>query len=223
MKRGAKHPVLGYYIGGCSINDNYKLSHPNPFKYTSQLRNVKQLSSNKIKLIDNRSSISTMKFDGNLELTKSSPLTEMNKDQFFEAVSDNMNYFGLHTFFYLPFKGKMMNLIKNVHLFTIDTVTTEHESCINKPSVIQDLTGSKTTDSVQARFRCYDKFKKYDFSLSRLAIESLITLCLQEAVSVRFSHVQDFDFLPCQIYFMMILETCNFSLSMDVKEAEDFF
>ena len=57
MRRGAKHPVLGYYADGCPINDNYKLSQPNSFKYTSQLRNVKQLSSNETKLIDNRASL----------------------------------------------------------------------------------------------------------------------------------------------------------------------
>ena len=178
LKRGAEHPIFGYYVGGCPINEEYKLSRPNPFKYTSQLRNVKQLSNNETKLIDNRSSTSTMKFDGNLELTESSPSTEMNKDQFFEAVSDHVNLFGLHTFFYLPFEGKMMNLIKNVHLFTIDSVTAEHESRIDEPAIIQDSSGTETIDSAQARFRCYDEFEKYDFSLSRLAIESLITLCL---------------------------------------------
>ena len=109
MKRGAEHPVFGYYVGGCPINDNYQLSRPNPFKYTSQLQNVKQLLNNETKLINNHSSTSPMKFDGNLELTELSPLTEINKDQFFEAVSDTFNLFGLHTFFYLPFEGDGFN------------------------------------------------------------------------------------------------------------------
>ena len=56
-----------------------------------------------------------------------------------------------------------------------------------------------------------------------MAIESLITLRLREAVSTRFSHINDFDNLPGQIYFMMILETCNISISMDVTDAEQSF
>ena len=84
MRRSGKHPILGYYAGGCPINDNYKLSKMNPFKYTSQLRSVKQLSSNETRLIDDRASVSSMKFDGNLELNDSSPSTEMNKEQFFK-------------------------------------------------------------------------------------------------------------------------------------------
>ena len=112
MRRGGEHPILGHYAGGCSLKDDYSLSSQNPFKYSSQLRNIKQLSSNESKLIEDRASISSMKFDGNLELNDSSPSTEMNKDQFFQAVLDNINFYGLHTFFYLPFDGKMMSLIK---------------------------------------------------------------------------------------------------------------
>ena len=176
MRRGGNHPILGYYAGGCPINDNYKLSKMNPFKYTSQLRSVKQLLSNEMRLIDDCASVSSMKFDGNLELNDSSPSTEMNKEQFFQAVSDNINFYGLQTFFYLPFDSKMTYLVKNVHLFTIDSVTQEHESHLTEPSIIEDSTGTETSASSQARFRCYDEFKKYDFSLSRLVIKSLITL-----------------------------------------------
>ena len=223
MRRGGKHPILGHYAGGCPIDDNYKLSKINPFKYTSQLRTVKQLSSNETRLIDDRASVSSMKFDGNLELHESLPSTEMNKEQFFQAVSDNINFYGLQTFFYLPFDGKMRYLVKNIHLFTIDSVTQEHESRLIEPSVINDSNGTETFASTQARFRCYDEFEKYDFSLSRLAIKSLITLRLREAISIRFSHIDDFDSLPGNIYFMMVLETCNISLTMDIKEAENSF
>ena len=86
MRRGGRHPILGYYAGGCPINDDYKLLKVNPFKYTSQLRNVKQLSSNETKLIDDRASVSSMKFDRNLELNNSSPSTDMNKERFFKQI-----------------------------------------------------------------------------------------------------------------------------------------
>ena len=103
MRRGGKHPILGYYAGGCPINDNYELSRTNPFKYTSQLRSVKQLSSNETRLIDDRASVTSMKFDGSLELNESSPSTEMNKEQFFQAVSDNVNFLWSSNFLLLTF------------------------------------------------------------------------------------------------------------------------
>ena len=106
MRRGGRHPILGCYAGGCPINDNYKLSKMNPFKYTSQLRSVKQLSSNETRLIDVCASASSMKFDRNLELNNFSPSTKMNKEQFFQAVSNNVNFYGLQTFFYLPLTVK---------------------------------------------------------------------------------------------------------------------
>ena len=90
--------MLGYYAGSCPINDNYKLPEMNPFKYTSQLRSVKQLSSNKTRLTDDCASVSSMKFDGNLELNESSPSTKMNKEQFFPA--DNFYVYKL-SFTYL--------------------------------------------------------------------------------------------------------------------------
>lgn len=86
MRHGARHPSLGDYVGGCPLEDNYKLVNDHPFKYSSQLCNHKQLANNEKNLIKYRSSVSTMKFDGNLELNKQSPSTKMNKEQFFIRV-----------------------------------------------------------------------------------------------------------------------------------------
>ena len=84
IKRGGKHPVLGNYLGGSDLNGKYCLTKTNSYKFTSQLRSVKQLSANETKLREEQNSISTMKFDGKLELTNSSSLTEMDKEQFFQ-------------------------------------------------------------------------------------------------------------------------------------------
>ena len=78
MKRGGTHPVLGKYVGGSDLNDEYRLTKTNSYKFTSQLRNVKQLSANEGKLREERNSVSTMKFNGKLELSENSVSIKMN-------------------------------------------------------------------------------------------------------------------------------------------------
>ena len=85
IKRGGNHPVLGNYLGGSDLNHEYKLVKKNSYKYTSQLRMVKQLSVNEGKLREERNSILTMKFYGKLDLPESAGLTEMDKEHFFKA------------------------------------------------------------------------------------------------------------------------------------------
>ena len=63
----------------------------------------------------------------------------------------------------------------------------------------------------------------YDVGLSRLAIEACVSVSLREEIAIRFSHTPDFDELPGQIYFMMILETCHASASLDVKGAHESY
>ena len=222
IKRGGTHPVLGTYLGVSDLDNEYRLMKKNSYKFTSQLRTVKQLSANETKLREERNSISTMKFDGKLELSDSSRSTEIDKEQFFQSVQENINFYGLQTFFFLPdTSNQMRNLVKNTHLFTMQDVSKEHNSRLVEPTVVNDSSGSETAASVLARHRVYDEFELYDMALSRLAIEALLTVRLREEVRTRFSHVLDFEDLPGNIYFMMILETCNISASMDVKGAED--
>ena len=112
IKRGGTHPVLGNYLGGCELDNDYHLVNSNSYKYTSQLRTIKQLSANENKLREDRNSISILKFDGKLELTSSSSSKEMDKEQFFQGVRENINFYGLQTFFYLPdSSGQMRCLI----------------------------------------------------------------------------------------------------------------
>ena len=115
----------------------------------------------------------------------------------------------------------MRNLVKNTHLFTLEDVINEHDSRLTEPSAIVDLNGTETEESVLARHRAYDCYELYDMALSRLAIEALLTARLCDEIRTRFSHVADFEDLPGNIYFMMILETCNISVLMDVKGAQD--
>ena len=147
IKRGGKHPILGDSIGGASLTNDYKLSKPNPYKFTSQLRSIKQLSINESKLREERNNISTMKFDGNLELSESSSSTELDKEQFFQSVNENINFYGLQTFFFLPdSSGDMKSLMKNIHLFALDDVTNEHDSRLTEPPAIMNANGVETQD-----------------------------------------------------------------------------
>ena len=82
IKRGGNHPILGDYIGGADLDDKYCLIKNNSYRYTAQLRNIKQLSANQAKLMDERNSTTTMKFDGNLEPSKTNGSIEMSKEDF---------------------------------------------------------------------------------------------------------------------------------------------
>ena len=87
--------------------------------------------------------------------------------------------------------------------------------------VINDDNGVlEEASSVLSRLCAYDKFKLDDIALSRLAVEALLTVRLRDEIRTRYSHVSDFEDLLGNIYFMMILETCNILASMDVKGAE---
>ena len=84
-----------------------------------------------------------------------------------------------------------------------------------------DDKGVETAESVKACFRAYDSYELYDMALSRLAIEALLTARLRDEIRTRYSHISEFEDLPGNIYFMMLLETCNISASMDVQGAQE--
>ena len=71
----------------------------------------------------------------------------------------------------------------------------------------------ETLESIQDRFRTYDAYEKLlDVAFSCLLVESLVSPDFRDTVKHRFSHVIDFESLPGQIYFMMILDACNASV-----------
>ena len=102
-RRDGKHPIYREYLGGSELDDNYsqKISGIRSFKYPSQLRNIKQLSVNQKTLMDAKKDVSMLKFDGMLELKKDDS-SQLDKEQFITALSDEVKYYGLQTFFFLP-------------------------------------------------------------------------------------------------------------------------
>ena len=149
-----------------------------------------------------------LKFDGKLEISSNQDLglKELDKEQFLDAVKEHVTYYGLQSFFCLPHAGKMRSLIDNLHLFTLEDVQLEYESRLIEPSIVLDATGiSETPDSRNARFRSFDKYELCDRSLSRLAVDSLVTVAFHRIIAVRFSHVEIFDLLPGQTYLTIVL------------------
>ena len=225
--RGGKHPIHGIYLGGSSLKDDYSLKRLNSYKYTTQLRSSKQSASSERALMDSRDSSSIIKFDGKLELSTSLTTipTELDKDEFIKSLKDKVSYYGLQTFFYLPgSNGTMLSLLDHAHSFSLQDVIAEFQDRSRTPKTEfePDLI-TETKLSIASRLKSYDEYEQYDFALSRLVVESIVTTSFRRKVETRFSHEDDFDDLPGQVYFMMILEACNASASLDIDGATNKF
>ena len=225
-KRGGIHRSYGLFLGGSALDDKYQLINARPYKYTTQLRNPKQLASIEKTLMTARNDASSIKFNGKLELTGGTTETaELDKEQFIAALKDKVKFHGMQNVFYmLNAQGKMTSLLDDYHEFTVEEVIVEHESrSKSEPAAITDVNGDETSESETDRFRCYDDYEFDDIALSRLIVESLLTQSFREKLEVRFSHYDDFDELPGHVIFMMTLNTCNASVEMDIEAAKESF
>ena len=92
-KRGGEHPLLSYYMGGCALDDDYKLVKQRPFGQVTQLHSAKQLGINQSSLLSAKLDSSIMKFNGKLK-TLCTDITELDKDQFITAVKEKVRYYG---------------------------------------------------------------------------------------------------------------------------------
>ena len=91
------------------------------------------------------------------------------------------------------------------------------------PNHFDAASGNETPASFVKRFREYDTYELDDIVFSRLVVESCISARLRVEVETRFSHMNDFDDLPGQVYFMLVLDTCHASAASDIEEAKDSF
>ena len=60
-KRGGIHRSYGLFLGGSALDDKYQLINARPYKYTTQLRNPKQLASIEKTLMTARNDASSIK------------------------------------------------------------------------------------------------------------------------------------------------------------------
>ena len=119
-KRGGIHPIYGVYLGGSGLKDDYSLLKVNSYKFTSQLRNVKQAGISERTLMNSREDSSLRKFNGKLEVPNAATSFDMDKEEFNESLKDKISYYGLHKFFYLPGpEKKILSLLSNLHTFSL--------------------------------------------------------------------------------------------------------
>ncbi len=214
-KRGGRHvfETRAIFLGGSKLDSNYRLINSS-LSYNSQLRgNSKISSANENSLIKERHDVSSVTFKGTIELNDSSP-DELDKDRLIEKLNERVNHNGLQNLFSMPHPSDptiMTDVISDHHLFTIAGVTAEYESRQVEPAPVL-VAAVETLESIQDRFRTYDAYEKLDVAFSRLLVEALVSPDFRDTVKHRFSHVVNFESLPGQIYFMMILDACNASV-----------
>ena len=160
---------LGIFLGGAALTDTYTLTAgEEPYQCALQLRNNKSLLAIESDLRKMNADTSTARFNGTLTLTEDSPSTELDKEEFLLAVDNAVTSYGFHTFFYIPdASGKMQYLPEASHLFTVESVLQEHEERMVEPSKVLDSNGDEVVSSICARFRAYDKYERFDISLSQ--------------------------------------------------------
>ena len=99
----------------------------------------------------------------------------------------------------------MMYINRQSHFNTLTSVQQEHESHCNLTFLLLDQSGNETFTSISTQFICYDDYERYDIALSQSVLESAIHNGLKNQVLVRFGQMDNFDFLPGSIYFMVVI------------------
>ena len=88
---------------------------------------------------------------------------------------------------------------------------------------VDPVTNLETEESIQLRFELYDDYKFDDFGLSRLVVESLLSIDLMDKVATKFGNDPEFETYPSKVLFLMALDVCNASVQRDVVGAQTKF
>ena len=209
-KRGGIHSVYGLYIGGSPLGDDYKPTKEVrvTYRFSSQRRNVKTISSIESALVKVRDTITNLKFDGRLEAIVGSA-SEIGKERFIALLGRKVEEHGQETFYYVKDPpGKVVDLLEHAHNFTLETVVEEFQ--------------------LRARFdnvsdAAFDDYEMDEVTMSRLVVESLLTSALYKKMFIRYGHRKDSKDLPGSCLLLMALETCNASVSHDIDGAGVLF
>ena len=119
-KRRGIHQIYGVYLERSGLDNEYRLVKVNSYKFTSQLRNVKQAGISERTLMNSRENSSLYKFNGKLEVLTTTGTSEMDKEDFIEYLKDKTSYYGLQYYFYLPNSDKkMIPLLSYLHTFSL--------------------------------------------------------------------------------------------------------
>ena len=202
--RGGSHHIYGIFLGGSPLDSNYKLTNHRLYKFSTQRRHVKSISSIERALFDARDNTTCIKFNGNLEITDPSS-NELDKDHFLQAIEALVCEHGQETFYYLLDANQNIQCLwENVHSFSVEAVILKYQQR-SSPSNISTS--------------AYDVFELDDIALSRLIVESRLTRSFMERIRTRFGHHPDFKLFPGSVLLMMALDTCNASVAQDIAGA----
>ena len=115
--------------------------------------------------------------------------------------------FDMQSYFYLPdSSGVIRYLPVEPRIFSLNQVQAEHTSRLSKPAAITNTAEDEISNSLLDRFKYYDLYEQWNFSLSRLAIEVFTHLDLHAQVVFQYGSGKSFKRLPSQVYLMLILQ-----------------
>ena len=226
IPRRGGNDFMGPFVGGAPLDDTYSLvTTEEPFKCALQLRNAKTLLGIESQLRKTIADSTALKYNGKLKLDATDATsTELDKEDFLLAVDEVVLSYGLQSFFYVPDSdGIMRYLAEESHLFTITDVLTEHRSRLTEPRPIFESESVETDASIVNRYKCYDKYERFDLSLSRRILETLLSQDIKATIRIKYGHLPQFKSLPGQIIFMMALDVSNASAIQDIDEATKLF
>jgi hypothetical protein len=152
-KRGGMDSVYGLYLGGSPLDNQYKpkVSSRLTYRFATQCRNVKTISSIEQQLIGSRDGVTTLKFDGRLETTTGST-TEIGKDRFLTLLARRVEEHGQESFYYAKnAHNEVVSIIENSHNFSVEMIVNEFETRSNPNNT---------------SFEAFDEFEMRDIALS---------------------------------------------------------
>ena len=115
-------------------------------------------------------------------------VTEYNKEAFLQYLREQVSYYVLQMFFFIPTSDKTMNnLALNYYLFEIDTIINKYESRLINPDTVLKENNHETQESIQHLFCANDVYKLFDKALSHLVIEFLLLTSFSEFIKRHFS------------------------------------
>ena len=127
-KRGGIHSTYGIYIGGSNLDDNYKLLPSRSlYRFSTQRCHEKTIASIEQKLRDARESVTSVKFNGQLEATAGIS-TEIGKEKFVSLLKEKVKEHGHQTFYHIKDTNQtVVDLFEHAHRFKTTDVINEFD------------------------------------------------------------------------------------------------
>jgi hypothetical protein len=201
--RGGIHPVHGIFLVGNPVKDDW--SSAGRYRYTLQRRGDKHVTKVEQNIVNDRDSISILKFHGTLKVDATA-VNELDKDQFVRSIQHTVREHGQQPLYAIMNGTVVTDLLANHHLFTVDNVLTSIEE--------------RETATDASKFDTYEEDK---FGLSRHVVESKLSKPTREKIHIHYDHLVNFYDLPGPAIFAMAVEICNSSQSFDIEGAQEKF